>query len=118
VKNRNIQTLLRSGLLSGACIAALTSVPAVAQDSMETVVVTGLRGSLQRSLDVKREAPGLVDAISSEDIGKFPDVNLAESMMRIPGITVSRAATSMGGTGGVSTNGEASEITVRGFGPT
>lgn len=119
MKKRNIQMLLRSGLLGGACVAALTSLPAAAQDqSMETVVVTGLRGSLQRSLDVKREAAGLVDAISSEDIGKFPDVNLAESMMRIPGVTVSRAASTMGGTGGTSTNGEASEITVRGFGPT
>jgi len=120
VKKRHIRTLLRSGFLGGACVAALTSIPAVAQDnqSMETVVVTGLRGSLQRSLDVKRESSGLVDAISSEDIGKFPDVNLAESMMRIPGVTVSRAASTMGGTGGVSTNGEATEITVRGFGPT
>ncbi|MDR3525721.1 MAG: TonB-dependent receptor [Rhizomicrobium sp.] len=117
MKNRTFATLLRSSLLGGACIAALLPLPATAQD-METVVVTGLRGSLQRSLDVKRESSGLVDAISSEDIGKFPDVNLAESMMRIPGVTVSRAASTMGGTGGVSTNGEATEVTVRGFGPT
>ena len=118
MKNRTIGTLLRSSLLGGACLAALLPLPAAAQDSMETVVVTGLRGSLQRSLDVKRESSGLVDAISSEDIGKFPDANLAESMMRIPGVTVSRATSSMSGTGGTSTNGEASEITVRGFGPT
>ncbi|GAA0549373.1 TonB-dependent receptor [Rhizomicrobium palustre] len=97
----------------------MATVPAVAQDSMETVIVTGIRGSLQKSLDVKRESAGLVDAISAEDIGKFPDVNLAESMMRIPGITVTRGrGTASGGTGGTSSNGEASEITVRGFGPT
>ena len=112
-------TWIRAGLLSGACVAALA--PALAQDQQSTgevVVVTGIRGSLQRSLDVKREAPGLVDAISSEDIGKFPDTNLAQAMMRIPGVTVTRAASSMTGTGSTSTNGEATEITVRGFGPT
>jgi TonB-dependent receptor len=111
---------IRAGLLGGACVTALLSVPAAAQDqsSGEVVVVTGIRGSLQRSLDVKRESLGLVDAISSEDIGKFPDTNLAQSMMRIPGVTVTRQSSTMGGTGGVSTNGEATEITVRGFGPT
>ncbi len=112
----------RSLLLGGACVAALVSVPAAAQDNgatMETVVVTGIRGSLQRSLDIKRESAGIVDAISAEDIGKFPDTNLAEAMMRIPGITVTRqTGTAMGGTGGTSSNGEASQITVRGFGPT
>jgi TonB-dependent receptor len=102
-------------------VAALLTGPAAAQDqgsTGEVVVVTGIRGSLQRSLDVKREAPGLVDAISSEDIGKFPDTNLAQAMMRIPGVTVTRAPSTMGGTGGTTTNGEATEITVRGFGPT
>lgn len=111
---------LRGSLLGGACFAALMSIPAVAQDSpMETIVVTGIRGSLQRSLDIKRESAGVVDAISAEDIGKFPDTNLAEAMMRIPGITVTRGrGTASGGTGGTSTNGEATQITVRGFGPT
>jgi iron complex outermembrane recepter protein len=123
LKNRRehvsaIGRLLRTVLLGSACFAALTALPAAAQDDTETVVVTGIRGSLQRSLDVKRESSGLVDAISAEDIGKFPDVNLAQAMMRIPGVTVTRQASTMGGTGGVSTNGEATEITVRGFGPT
>ncbi len=118
MKNRTIGTLLRSSLLGGACIAALLPLPAAAQDSMETVVVTGLRGSLQRALDIKRDSLGLVDAVSSEDIGKFPDVNLADAMMRIPGVTVSRGTSSMSGTGNTSSTGEASEITVRGFGPT
>ena len=44
---------------------------------LEEVVVTGIRGSLQRSMDVKRDAQGVVDAISAEDIGKMPDTNLA-----------------------------------------
>jgi TonB-dependent receptor len=111
---------IRASLLGGACVTALLPAPAAAQDQStgEVVVVTGIRGSLQRSLDVKRESLGIVDAISSEDIGKFPDTNLAQAMMRIPGVTVTRQSSTMGGTGGVSTNGEATEITVRGFGPT
>lgn len=120
-RHSNVWT--RASLCGGVCVAALFAGSAAAQDqsgpsSGEVVVVTGIRGSLQRSLDVKREALGIVDAISSEDIGKFPDTNLAQAMMRIPGVTVTRQSSTMGGTGGVSTNGEATEITVRGFGPT
>lgn len=112
--------MVRSSLLGGACFAALMSIPAVAQDNggVETIVVTGLRGSLQRSMDIKRQSTGVVDAVTSEDIGKFPDVNLADSMMRIPGITVTRGVSSLGSTGGTTTTGDATEITVRGFGPT
>ena len=117
-----IQIGIRSALLGGACVVALASTPALAQDDqsgIETVTVTGLRASLQRSLDIKRDSNGIVDAITAEDIGKFPDRNLADAMMRIPGVTVTRqGGTATGGTGGVSTNGEATEITVRGFGPT
>jgi len=116
--------LLRNVMLGGVSTFALGAsvAPGLAQDassSMETVVVTGLRGSLQRSLDIKRDSSGIVDAITNEDIGKFPDVNLADAMMRIPGVTVTRGrGTASGGTGGTSTTGEATEITVRGFGPT
>lgn len=76
-----------------------------AQDE-NTITVTGIRASLERSIAIKREAPGIVDAISAEDIGKFPDTNLAESLQRIPGVSINR------------TNGEGSQVTVRGFGPT
>jgi len=99
-------------------VGSFVGFPAAAQTAsdtgaVETVVVTGIRGSLERSLDVKRNALGLVDAISMEDIGKFPDSNLAEALMRIPGVTISRAGTM----GGMATTGQATEITVRGFGP-
>lgn len=83
--------------------------------TLEEVVVTGIRASLQRSLDIKQEAVGVVDAISSEDIGKFPDSNLAAALQRIPGVSVSRGTTSMGGV--PTSTGDASSITVRGFGP-
>src|ERR1044072_6983868 len=72
-------------------------------DELDTVVVTGIRGSLQASMDIKRNSAGVVDAISAEDIGKFPDTNLAESLQRITGVSITRA------------NGEGSQVDVRGF---
>jgi len=71
----------------------------------DDIVVTGIRASLAASADIKREAQGVVDAISAEDIGKFPDTNLAESLQRITGVSIDR------------NNGEGSLVTVRGFGP-
>ena len=82
---------------------------AVAQEQdgevIEEIVTTGIRSSLQRSMDIKRTENGVVDAISAEDIGKFPDQNLAESLQRITGVSIDRQ------------RGEGSQVTVRGFGP-
>jgi TonB-dependent receptor len=75
-----------------------------ASDELQEVVVTGLRRSLQESMDTKREAVGVVDAITAEDIGKFPDTNLSEALQRITGISISRR------------NGEGALVTARGFG--
>lgn len=71
-----------------------------------TIVVTGFRGSLERSLEIKREASGISDAITAEDIGKFPDLNISESLQRIPGVTLDRTST-----------GEGRAINLRGLGP-
>ncbi|QPQ54368.1 TonB-dependent receptor [Allosphingosinicella flava] len=76
-----------------------------APESGEEIVVTGIRASLREAVDIKRNAQGVVDAISAEDIGKFPDTNLAESLQRITGVSIDRQ------------NGEGSLVTVRGFGP-
>ncbi|HEU4486973.1 MAG TPA: TonB-dependent receptor [Povalibacter sp.] len=75
-------------------------------DQLEEIIVTGIRGSLQRNLDIKREASGVVDVITSEDIGKFPDSNVAASLQRVPGVSIQRSGT----------RGEPTGITVRGFG--
>jgi len=75
------------------------------QKDVEVIEVSGVRGSLIKSMDLKRATFGVMDAISAEEMGKFPDTNLAESLQRITGVSVSR------------TNGEGSQITVRGFGP-
>ena len=89
--------------------------PPSLDDETEQVIVTGLIHSLRTNLDVKRNAAGLVDAISSEDIGKFPDADIAAAMQRIPGVTVSRGLSSLGGV--PTSTGIATQITVRGFGP-
>src|SRR3546814_14086052 len=68
--------------------AATPQDQAAADASQETIVVTGIRGSLQRNLAIKRNATGVVDAISSEDIGKFPDSNLAASLQLLPGVSI------------------------------
>jgi TonB-dependent receptor len=79
---------------------------ATAEPASQTITITGIRRSLETSLTLKRESRGLVDGIVAEDIGKFPDTNLAESMQRIAGVSIDRNA-----------SGEGSRITVRGVGP-
>lgn len=69
------------------------------------IVITGIRASLRQSMDIKKNAIGVVDAISAEEMGKFPDTNLAESLQRITGVSIDRS------------NGEGQFVTVRGFGP-
>jgi len=123
--------LRRSALATGIAVALHTGavMPAFAQDEgpdqdqdseatettgpletegtgdVERMVVTGYRGSVMRAMDRKRSAIGVVDSITAEDIGDFPDQNLAESLQRIPGVSIDR------------NNNEGSQITVRGLGP-
>ena len=109
----NYTTFNKSRLaVSVALLMGAAGQPVLAQEAddaaepqVEVIEVQGIRGSLLRAMDLKRSTPGVMDAISAEEMGKFPDSNLAESLMRIPGVTVSR------------NNGEGSQITVRGFGP-
>lgn len=71
----------------------------------EMIVIAGIRGSMQLSLDRKRNADHFVDAITAEDIGAFPDQNLAESLQRISGVAIDRKS------------GEGAFVSVRGLGP-
>lgn len=107
-RNANTGVRLSRTALSVA-VATVLSSAVHAQDSAqqfeEEVIVTGIRASLQSSMNAKRDAQGVVDAINAEDIGKFPTSNLAESLQRIPGVSINRV------------NNEGSQITVRGFGP-
>lgn len=99
---------------NGACVAALALAAATAAAAQETpqeptevgeVVVTGFRASLQSATNIKRNETGVVDAIVAEDIAAFPDMNLAESLQRIPGVAITRVG------------GEGRQISVRGLGP-
>lgn len=74
-----------------------------ADRKLNTVMVTGFRQSLAEALDIKKEETGFVDAIVADDIADFPDLNLAESLQRIPGVAINRQA------------GEGRQITVRGL---
>jgi iron complex outermembrane receptor protein len=79
--------------LAIALLAAGCSVSVLAQETnegLEEVMVTGIRGSLQQALAVKQNSDAIVDAINAEDIGDFPDKNVADSLQRIPGVSVDR----------------------------
>ncbi len=116
---RTVRRLSASTILSGPALFALAmalpgaagaqtaaAAPAAADPAAdEEIIVTGLRAGLARSIDTKRNSDLIVDSISSEDLGKFPDTNVAESLQRITGVSVDRSG------------GEGQFITVRGFGP-
>jgi TonB-dependent receptor len=113
---RPLRPVPRLTCIASAAGLLLTSLAAQAQQAadkapaedgakVQSVVITGIRKSLDTSLNLKRMGQGLVDGIVAEDIGKFPDTNLAESMQRISGVSIDRV------------NGEGSKVTVRGVGP-
>jgi TonB-dependent receptor len=105
--------LLRMGLLTTTCVATLMAGGAQAQQAdidpapaavVDEVVVTGVRGSVVRALTNKQRDMRVTDSIQAEDIGKFPDANLAESLQRVPGVSLER-----------SVSGNSRTITVRGL---
>jgi TonB-dependent receptor len=97
-----ISLILGSTLLTPALAQEANSSP----EDVGEIVVTGIRASLESSMNLKRAGQGVVDGIVAEDIGKFPDTNLAESLQRISGVSINRTA-----------SGEGQQITVRGVGP-
>ena len=100
-------TFLKS-TLAAAVLSALGAQaqqpPAEKAQQLEKVTVTGFRASVESALAEKREDAGIVDVVKAEDIAKFPDTNLAESLQRISGVVIDRDA------------GEGRNITVRGLG--
>jgi len=94
------------GLLLASTAASAQSTQDADAVDLDSISVTGVRASIQKSLVEKHSASGIVDAISAEDIGKFPDLNLSESLQRIPGVTLDRNAV-----------GEGAQVNLRGLGP-
>jgi outer membrane receptor protein involved in Fe transport len=104
---------LGPALIGTSCVLTTLAGTAGAQQApapgspgpLEEVVVTGIRKSLYDATEAKRESTGFTDSVFAEDIGKFPDTNIAESFNRIPGITISREI-----------SGEGLSIAIRGLG--
>jgi iron complex outermembrane receptor protein len=106
----------RTRLLGGAALGAVAALAfagtASAQDTsqndptqVEEVIVTGIRGSIESSIAAKRENTSIVEVVTAEDIGKLPDVSIAESLARLPGLTAQRL------------DGRSQAISIRGLGP-
>ncbi|WJG09600.1 TonB-dependent receptor [Aliiglaciecola sp. LCG003] len=87
-------------------LAAPTVSAQQSEEDTEVIVVTAVRGSLEKSLSIKQNAKSLVDSIAAEELGRFPDDNVADSLSHISGITVSRTR-----------GGEAQYVNIRGLGP-
>lgn len=95
--------------ISAATLLFGLSTPLIATaqaDAVEEVIVTGsFRESLAKAIDAKRNAANARESIMAEDMGKMPDLNLAESLQRVPGVAIAREA------------GEGRQVTIRGLGP-
>lgn len=112
-KNMTKSSTLEHKLLLGVASLAMlmSSTTAFAQDTdiieeeEDVVIATGIKSSIQASLDLKRNANGIVEAITAEDIGKLPDISIADSLARLPGVTAQRV------------RGRAQQISIRGLGP-
>ncbi|MEI9992448.1 MAG: TonB-dependent receptor [Rhizomicrobium sp.] len=109
ILNNHARLMLRgTTVLAGIGAAFIVMAPAFAADddsTVETVVVTGYRASLTAATDAKRASTNFTDSIFAEDIGKFPDTNIAESLNRIPGVTIGR-----------DNDGEGVNVSIRGLG--
>lgn len=88
--------------LAGSAHAQTAVTEPSAEAPIQTVQVTGIRRAIEDAIAVKRDATGIVEAISAEDIGKLPDVSIAESLARLPGLSAQRV------------NGQAQQISIRG----
>ena len=99
----------RHSPIAAAALLALMAQPGMAQTAAATpeagqvVSVTGIRASLQRAAELKREAPQVMDVITSQDVGKLPDDNVAEALQRVTGVQVTRVF------------GEGQSVSVRGL---
>src|SRR6185295_1912115 len=103
------RTLIARGIALALCVPAGTALAQSASseaESVETIIVSGVRASLGRSIDLKRGAGTVQDSISAVELGKFPDDNVADSLSHITGVAISRTA-----------GGEGQKVSVRGLGP-
>jgi TonB-dependent receptor len=103
---------------TGAAADQTTGAPTgQSANQLQEIVVTGIRGSLERGLQIKKESLGVVDAMSAEQIGEFPDSDIGESIARLPGVTVNRGSLNYASAAGAPTaTGRVQGLNVDGFG--
>jgi iron complex outermembrane receptor protein len=109
MKRTPIASAVTLALLSASYQASAQQAPA--PEAKETVTVTGIRASIEKSLETKRAADAIVEVITAEDIGKAPDKNIADAVSRVPGVTISSQS---GGSGGFDEN---DRVSMRGTNP-
>src|ERR1700694_1781103 len=97
--------------LLGAAWQAQAQTPPKPPTTQDTITVTGIRASVEKSIETKRNADSIVEVITSDDIGKMPDKNIADAVSRVPGVTISSQA---GGSGGFDEN---DRVSLRGTNP-
>jgi iron complex outermembrane receptor protein len=107
-KQKPVASAIALALL-GAAHANAQQAPAATQ--LDTITVTGIRASMEKSLEAKRNADAVVEVITAEDIGKMPDKNVADAVQRVPGVTISSQS---GGSGGFDEN---DRVSMRGTNP-
>src|SRR3954466_12066679 len=109
IKQKPIASAVALALL-GAAYPALAQQAAKAQQ-LDTITVTGIRASVEKSIDTKKASDSIVEVITAEDIGKMPDKNVADSLQRVVGVTISSQS---GGSGGFDEN---DRVSMRGTNP-
>ena len=108
MKKNYLWTAVKAALILPAATLSMSSVvaqEATATDEIEVIQVRGIVSSLKRAMLNKKESLIVSDGIAAEDLGKFPDLNVAESLQRITGVSIDRSG------------GEGQFVTVRWFGP-
>ncbi|WP_326540350.1 TonB-dependent receptor [Pseudorhodoferax sp.] len=106
MKTSSGQGLFKVNAVTAGCLVALIATGVQAQQQqLDTIVVTGIRKGIEDAISVKKNKDSIVESISAEDIGKLPDISIAESIARLPGLAAQRV------------NGQAQQISIRGTAP-
>lgn len=105
------KTLLSAAIVSCIAFSAHAQQAAPTATDLDTVTVTGIRGSMEKSLDTKREANARVEVVTAEDVGKLPAHNVADTLQRLPGVNISSSSADEGGFD------EADRVSLRGTSP-
>src|SRR6185436_1696845 len=111
LQQKPIASAVALALLGAAYPALAQQAPRQPAQQLDTITVTGIRASVEKSIDTKKNSDSIVEVITAEDIGKMPDKNVADSLQRVVGVTISSQS---GGSGGFDEN---DRVSLRGTNP-